>query len=450
MYDKNYYNGLTGQIVTPNDFNYDEARQVWNRSIQRFPAVIVYCYNKSDVRNAVLWAQKKCVGIRIRTGRHNYEGYSVGNDVLVIDISRMNNLKFDRRLNILKIDGGVINTQIYEFLGNQGYPFSSGTCPTVGAAGLTLGGGWGLSCRNFGLACDNLIELEIIDYKGNIITANKDKNPDLFWACRGGGGGNFGVTVSMSFKVPKKVDKVTYIEFHTPQSSKEDMEQFIYIWQNWLINLNEKITLVSRLFNSEMKGIEIHGTGIFYGTPDEAISIMKPFYNVRGMEIDVQYLPFIEAIEIIEGVYPKHEKFKTAGRFVNINYNCSELGGIVGLVQTRPKGSKLTGLSLYALGGKVKDVDRHDTAFYYRDAKYIIALQTMWKDNKYKEDNIKWFDERFKYLKSVTRGSYINFPYNKLKCYDKEYYGENACMLQKINNKYDPCNVFRFPQSINQ
>lgn len=447
--DNIYYEGLTGEIITPCDEQYEEARQEWNRAIQKFPKVIVYCYNKNDVINAILWAQEKDMKIRIRTGGHNYEGYSIGNDVLVIDISRMNKLKLNKQKGVLKIEGGVINSQIYELLGNEGYPFPSGTCPTVGAAGLTLGGGWGLSCRYFGLACDNLLSLEIIDYTGNVIIANENCNSDLFWACRGSGGGNFGIVTSMTFKIPERVDRVCLIKFHCPNATKEMMGEFLEIWQNWLIDLDERITVVSRLYNSKEDGKEILGTGIFYGLPEEADEILEPFTYIEGMEISIEYITFLEAIEDIESAYPDFEKFKSTGRFVYKNYNEDEIYNIVDTIKDRPKGSILTGLSLYALGGKVKDVSKYETAFYYRNAKYIIGIQSVWENSKYAEDNINWVKEKFRYIKSVTKGSYINFPYKNLKCYDKEYYGKNACRLKEVNEKYDPYNIFKFPQSIN-
>ena len=444
-----YYYGLTGEIITPCDEQYDEDRQEYNRSIQKFPKVIVYCCNKTDIINAICWAQEKCVEIRIRNGGHNYEGYSIGDNVLVIDISRMNKLKLDKKKNVIKIDGGVINSQIYELLGSEGYPFPSGTCPTVGAAGLTLGGGWGLSCRYLGLACDSLLSLEIIDYKGNILIANEKQNSDLFWACRGGGGGNFGVVVSMTFKVPEKVNKVCLIKLNCSNVIEYKMKEFLCIWQNWLIDLDEKITVVSRLFNTKEIGKEILGTGIFYGLPEEAYEILKPFTCIEGMNIYIEYVTFLEAIENIESSYPDSEEFKSTGRFVYRNYNEDEINNIVNLLQDRPLGSIVAGLSLYALGGKVKDINKYDTAFYYRNAKYIILIQSVWENPIYKEDNIDWVKQKFKYLKSVTKGSYINFPYSKFKCYDKEYYGNNVCRLKEVNEKYDPCNVFKFPQSIN-
>ncbi|WP_236354776.1 FAD-binding oxidoreductase [Konateibacter massiliensis] len=133
--------GLTGEIVTPFDPVYSEARQGFNRAVQLFPLIIVYCSDKRDVCNAVIWSGKHCVPIHIRSGGHNYEGYSNGDCTLVIDISRMNQMHIDPCLNQLTVQSGVTNKQVYEFAASEGYPFPGGTCPTVGVSGYTLGGG---------------------------------------------------------------------------------------------------------------------------------------------------------------------------------------------------------------------------------------------------------------------------------------------------------------------
>ncbi|WP_373921149.1 FAD-binding oxidoreductase [Rossellomorea marisflavi] len=198
-----FFEGLTGEIVTPKSPEYTDSRQEWNRAINKFPLVIVYCVEKQDVANAVRWARKRCVPIRIRSGGHHYEGYSTGNCVLVIDISRLNRLGLDREKNLLRMEAGAKNTAVYDFVGSNGYAFPGGTCPTVGVSGFTLGGGWGYSSRLLGLGCDSLVELELVNDQGKLIKANKDTNADLFWACRGAGSGNFGVVVGMMFQLPE-------------------------------------------------------------------------------------------------------------------------------------------------------------------------------------------------------------------------------------------------------
>ena len=243
-----FLKGLTGEVVTPKDPIYEEARQGWNRAVNKFPLVIVYCEKKQDVVNAIRWARKHRVEIRIRSGGHHYEGYSTGDCVVVIDISRLNRLKLDKKRNILKMEAGAKNTEVYDFIGSNGYVFPGGTCPTVGVSGFTLGGGWGLSSRLYGLGCDSLIELELVNYEGRLIKANKSCNADLFWACRGAGGGNFGVVVSMTFQLPKPTNSsVTLVRFFYVGTTKEKQAQVMNIWQNWLPKLDKRMTLVASI-----------------------------------------------------------------------------------------------------------------------------------------------------------------------------------------------------------
>jgi len=447
MHDKKFQ-GLSGEIVTPNDPPYDTARQEWNQVVQEFPQVIVYCYDNKDVSNAIRWAREQGVGIRIRSGGHNYEGYSVGDKVLVIDISRMNGLRIDQTRNLVQVQGGVRNRRLYEFLSSRGYPFPGGTCPSMGVSGYTLGGGWGYSCRLFGLGCDNLIELELIDYKGKLLVASQLVNADLFWACRGAGGGNFGVVVSMTFKLPPKVDKVTLIEILYPHATPKSQEKFLDAWQQWVLYADDRIGLNARLYNSEAEGIATLARGIFYGTPQQAKEILQPFRDIGSLELTLQYISFSEAIKQIEETYPKSEKFKTISRFSYRIYSKKELQKLVRFIQRRPRGSISASLIVYALGGAVQDISNRATAFYYRKARYILAIESIWDKPRFAQANIDWVQEKFSYIKSITRGSYVNFPYSGLKDYEKAYFGKNKSRLKKIKRKYDPLNVFKFPQGI--
>lgn len=440
--------GLTGDIVTPFDPVYREARQGFNRAIQLFPLIIVYCGNKKDVSNAVIWSRKHCVPIRIRSGGHNYEGYSNGDCILLIDISRMNHMKIDECLNQLKIQGGATNGQLYDFVSSNGYPFPGGTCPTVGVSGYSLGGGWGLSCRNFGLGCDSLKKIELVNYEGSVIKADCENHSDLFWACRGAGGGNFGVIVSMTFNLPQKVNKVTLIEIDYLNVDSDEQEKFLYTWQEWLKTADNRITLISRIYNSVEDGLAMLIRGIFYGEPEEAKQILAGFLALDGADYSIKYMTFLEAVTIIGSAYPSSEKFQSVSRFALRDFTCVERSEIVDLIKDRPQGSVFAGISMYALGGRVSEIGTDDTAFYYRNANYIIWLETIWEESRYAEDNREWINDRFPCFKAITTGSYVNFPYGMLPDYLEEYYGIHANILTKIKIKYDPLNIFSFPQSI--
>ncbi|MBC7959998.1 MAG: FAD-binding oxidoreductase [Vallitaleaceae bacterium] len=440
--------GLTGRVVTPVNPTYNEERQGFNRAKQKYPLIIVYCRNKCDVSNAVKWSRKHQVPLRVRSGGHHYEGYSNGDLTLVIDISEMNGMKLNECKRRLCVQAGVTNGQVYDFISSKGYPFPGGTCPTVGVSGYALGGGWGLSCRYLGLGCDNLLQIEMVDCNGDIIRASKTDNSDLFWACRGAGGGNFGVIVSMTFRLPTPVDQVTLIEIDYLHVSSVEQEAFLHIWQQWLKTADKKMTLISRIYNSEHDGLSMLVRGIFYGNPEEAKIIVKEFITLEGAKCNFEYLTFLEAITIIGSAYPTYEKFQSASRFVLKDISDDQIADIVGLIKKPSEGSVFAGISMYALGGKVSEVGMDDTAFFYRRAKYIIWLETIWEDNRYAEENMAWIGERFPYLEAVTKGSYVNFPYGKLEDYLEEYYGCHVQALIKIKMKYDPHNIFTFPQGI--
>ena len=187
---------LTGIVITKESPNYEECCLAWNRAINKHPLVIVYCQNNDDIINAINWAKEYKVSFRIRSGTHHYEGYSTGDNLLVIDVSEMNKIELND--TTVKIQGGVRNRELYEAVCGAGYPFPGGGCPTVGAVGYTLGGGWGYSSRLLGLGCDQLIEAEMITANGELVVANESQNEDLFWALRGSGGGNFGVITSLT------------------------------------------------------------------------------------------------------------------------------------------------------------------------------------------------------------------------------------------------------------
>lgn len=440
--------GLTGEIVTPFQPIYNEARQGYNRAIQKFPIIIVYCSTKVDVSNAVCWAKRHCIPIRSRSGGHNYEGYSNGNCVLVIDTSRLNDMKIDTDSNLLYVESGVTNEQVYNFVSSMGYPFPGGTCPSVGVSGYCLGGGWGLSCRKYGLGCDSLTEIEMIDYEGNLIQANSNVNCELFWALRGAGGGNFGIVVAMTFCLPCKVDSVTLIEIDYLNVSDTEQEQFISVWQNWGSNADDRMTLIGRVYQSEKDGRSMLLRGFFYGEPDEASLILADFLALSNAVYNIESVTFLEAVTIIGSVYPPFERFQSVSRFVIRELNEAEIKALVQIIQEPPNGSVFAGISMYALGGKVSDVGVNDTAFFYRNAQYIIWLETVWEDKEFAQDNKEWIEKNYRFIRYLTTGSYVNFPYDKLEDYLEEYYGFHVNKLRRIKAKYDPCNTFSYPQGI--
>ncbi|WGX75232.1 FAD-binding oxidoreductase [Paraclostridium bifermentans] len=437
------------EIITPGDSYYSQARLVWNRAINKYPEKIIYCTSIEDVQKAIVYSVEKRLEIRIRGGGHHYEGFSIGNGVVVIDISNLNSIKVDYEKNTFTVQNGIRLGQLYTFIGGIGYPFPGGACPTVCISGLALGGGWGYSSRKYGLTCDSLLELTLVNYKGELITANKCSNSDLFWACKGGGGGNFGVVVSMTFKLPSKVDNVTEFEFNIEDPSKYTQIEFLDIWQKFITSAVPEINMRGSIYNSSESGVNINCRGILYGYPDKLYGLLEPFMKIKGFNLTYNYISFLQAVLLLGSSYPQYQYFENYGRFVSKYYDYCTLESLVEIVnQPIPEGSEEISLNLYGLGGKVSEVGKFDTAFYYRDSFYILLIDTVFKNNCYKEINKDWIKSNIDTIYRITEGSYINFPYYPLGNYMHEYYGENKYRLEEVKRKYDPYNIFNFKQSI--
>lgn len=443
------YSGLTGKIITKESFEYEESRLAWNRAIEKYPLVIIYCNNEEDVINAILWAKNNSIEIRVRSGAHSYEGYSTGNDVAVIDISKMNEIYIDENNCFARIGGGVRNREIYEALGSRNYAFPGGGCPTVGVAGLVLGGGWGYSSRFLGLACDSLIEVEMINYEGKKLILNEQSNSDLFWACKGSGGCNFGIITSMTIKLKEKIKMGTLIYINYPNISNEDNIKVIEVLQELYKNLDRRMNLKTAIYNSPERGRGVKLTGLFYGNSIEAREILNPLENITSsIETKIEDMSILECNRWIQDSHPDYEKYKSTGRFVYRDYNYDEIKQLIEIIDAPAEGAVYTAISFYGAGGAIADVDKLDTAYYYRDAKFIMGIQSVWEENKYADINREWVKSNFRSIEILTEGSFVNFPLDELDNYEKEYYGQNIKRLKEIKKQYDPYNVFNYPQVI--
>lgn len=447
--EKINFQGITGRLVTRDDKNYEQNRKQWNRAIEKYPLAIVYCLEEKDIINAIHWARTNEVEVRVRSGGHHYEGFSNGNDVLIIDVSLMNKIYLDENKNEIKIQGGVRNRELYEATGRKGYPFPGGGCPTVGAVGFTLGGGWGYSSRLFGLGCDSLKSAEIINYQGEKLIVNKDENADLFWALKGAGGGNFGVVSSLTFGLPAKIKNATLININCFNLCKEDMVQLFLTYQKMNKSLDNRCNLKMAIYNSKVDGIGVKFTGVFYGDKREANLAIMPIKNLESnLNITMKYMSVFEVNEEIQNSHPDYESYKSGGRFVVRDYTREEIEEIIDLIAKPAEGSVYTAVSLYGLGGKVREVEADTSAFAWRTANFIMGIQSVWEEEVFADKNRAWVIERYNKLKKYTKGAFINFPFDENEDYKQDYYGESTERLITIREKYDPYKIFAFEQGL--
>ena len=180
-----------------------------------------------------------------------------------------------------------------------------------------------------------------------------------------------------------------------------------------------------------------------------ALPIFEPFKRIPSFgEFSLDYTTVLDANRKIQDSHPDYEKYKSSGRFVSRDYSEKEIKEIIELVDDRAEGAYYAAVSFYGLGGAVRDKSNEDTAFAFRDSNFIMGFQSVWEDPKYAPANRAWVVDKFKNIIAMTEGSFINFPYAELEDYEREYFGKHTNRLREIKKKYDPKNIFGFPQGI--
>lgn len=437
---------LTGRIVTPDDPDYELARTNNNLSFPKFPKIIVFCRNVEDVVNALKWVRENRVPFRIRSGRHSYENFSLVTDGVVIDISDMNAITFDEASMTVKIEAGANLGLVYQRLWEHGTTIPAGTEGSVGLVGLSLGGGIGMLSRLFGLTCDNLLEVEIVTASGQraaqLVRANHHQNGDLFWACRGGGGGNFGIVTSLSYRV----HPISKVSIFSITWGWEDLEAVFDAWQNWAPHTD--IRLTSEIELKAKKANQIIAQGEFVGPASNLRTLLRPLTSIGSpTKIAVKEVPYIKAVRFFDdpsGNLPAHRK--RSGSFLKNPFPPNAIETMKKFLENAP--NEEAAIWQQALGGATKQFSPSETAFYYRQAIIAQEYKSTWSQPAEEAQNIRWIEELRHALSKYTTGDYVNWPDLHIKNWQTAYYGKNLKRLQAVKKAYDPSNLFRFPQSI--
>jgi FAD/FMN-containing dehydrogenase len=435
---------LTGRIVIPEDPQYDSARKEFNTFFDKYPLVIVFAQETQDVVNAVRWAVKRKVPIRMRSGRHSYEGLSVDNAGIVIDVSEMKQVEVDRRSGIATIGTGWRNIELTETLGSEGLVVPTGICATPGIAGLTLGGGHPIQARTWGLTQDHLLELEMVDANGRVIRANDNKHSDLFWAYRGGGGGNFGICTSFRFRT-HHIETVGYAEISW---ALKDLKSVLRVWQDYTLpNSDNRFT--STFFIS--KGVEpnLLMQGAFLGSEKELRRLLEPLLRAGSpLSVTIKEMPWLEVAPRFYARNPTTPlPFKSVGPYVYDLLPEKALKIIERFINDPPTNTT-TSVLFHALNGAVAKIPNRATAYFYRKALSNMSLFATWSRPEGAALSIRWVEDFRREMLPFTKGVYVNTPDLSIRNWPAAYYGSNFDRLTQVKARYDPKNVFSFPQSI--
>jgi FAD/FMN-containing dehydrogenase len=430
-------------VIWPPDPTYEKARQSFNARFSRFPAVIVVCDNTNDVGNAVRWARQEGMPLRARSGGHSYEAFSVVDAGLVIDVGGLADVDVDVSRGEAVIGAGARMLDCYRRLWDHGVTIPGGTCPGIGVAGLALGGGIGFLSRQYGLTCDNLVAVELIDADGRTLRASEEKHPDLFWAMRGGGGGNFGIATAFTFRVHPIGDVVTC----TVTWPWDDVAEVFDAWQHWAPFTDERLCVA--LAVAHPSAGTISATGLFTGAETELPLLLEPLLQAGtpGAPV-IQTLPYVMAVEQFAGppIANGSLRFKNSSAIAYEPLSAAAVATLVDHLRAAPFASDLVGF--FPLGGAIAAIDPAATAFPHRNAHFDLQYQAYWWDDTAAEASLAWVRDLRAAMVPYTTGAYVNYIDADLPNWETAYYGTNLARLERVKMDYDPDDLFNGPQSI--
>lgn len=450
--------GLEGPLLVPGHREYDMRRKVQNRRFDGvYPRAVALCRNAADVSRCIAWSRAAGVPLVPRCGGHDYVGASV-NTGLVVSVRDINHIDVDPTARLMHVGAGALLVEIHEALAPHGLMLPTGLCPSVGIAGLTLGGGKGFSTRTYGLTTDNLAEVEMVLASGQVVTAGPSMNADLFWACQGGGGGAFGVVTSFTFRV----HPVTSAAWLQVDWGWEDAVEALSVWEDWAHDAPDELFVRAQIARRP-DGRDVQYFGQYFGSVADLERLLRPVLAGRGgrrAKVSIGESPYLDVFlrwaDCNRGVAPclAHARdFSQVGAWVaKSDYFRAALprSAIETLVFHFAKpglqGESWSGVQLDPQGGAIARIAKDATAFVHREMRSVAQYLVYW-DPSASAACVDACRNDLRALYAVLRPfasgeCYQNYPDDDLADRDNAYYGSNARQLKEIKRKYDPLGVF--------
>lgn len=440
---------FAGRILFPGDPGFPAASLPNNlRYASQLPIAIAECAGPQDVQKALLWARQHQVPIAARAGGHSYGGFSTTRGLL-ISVRPMRSVNVDPALGQVVVQAGASNGVVSDAMAPFNVAISQGRCPSVGIAGLTLGGGFGFSSRSFGLTCDHLIETTMVCADGSIKVCNEESEPDLFWACRGGGGGNFGINTSFTYEV-REVGHVSVFQIHWQGVSA--CQAMLAAFQTIMPSAPNEFSLRIGI-TVDRAGAEPVATvnGQFFGEAAELTKILAPALSAASpTDQDIQEMTYWKGKDFLADLEgPSY--YAERSRFVSDPLSAEAIEVIFDRLAKWPGGGSATA-KLFSWGGAISQIPREATAFVHRDALFLASFSVGWPtqiSSGESQTELDWLNLTFDaFLPYTIAESYQNFIDPALSDWQSAYYGENLERLMSIKAAYDPSNVFQFAQSV--
>jgi FAD/FMN-containing dehydrogenase len=421
----------------------------YNKRTQIAPRVRVVAGSAAAVSTAIRWATGNGLRFALRSGGHSYEGLSQSPD-LVIDVRGMTAIKLSADRKSVSIGAGASLGSVYKALTPKQLAIPAGSCFPVGVAGHALGGGFGLLSRSFGLACDNVLSMEMVDASGEIRNVSAAENPDLFWALRGGGNGSFGVVTNFNFRTsPVNMVATFRMTWIKPPAVAAKIVQ---AWQQWLENLPPSITCTLHLGKAPAGQIEVHLAGMSVQSESRLSIELKRLQNVAGSAgvFATHTTTFEKAAIVFNGGGPAYQSVLMKGKSDYLTEAMTGQG-ILTLLGGLQKAPGEIAVLFDSYGGAINKVASDATAFIHRGTtKYSVQYFMQWDNPTISDANIAMMRGLYASMRPfVSGGAYVNYSDLDLgDGYAKAYWGDNLARLMKIKAQYDPNNIFRHAQSV--
>jgi FAD binding domain/Berberine and berberine like len=415
------------------------------------PNAVALPVDAMDVRDAIRFTVAKNLPVRARSGGHSYAGYSTLSDGVVLNLRELNTIHVDTGAGTATVGAGSQLIDVSRDLSRAGATLPSGSCPSVGIAGVTLGGGFGLAGREFGLTADNLVGASIVTADGQLRAVNEQSDPDLLWALRGGGGGNFGVVTDFTFKVHRLPPSAAYFNVTWPWSSASEA---IDAWQAFAPHTTDKISSILHLNSGSPPTINANGQ--YIGSAAALPGLLSKLLAVPGAtlasHVSMAYFPlqmllagcsdktFAECHTVGTapgGTLPRNT-FNAKSDYIGKPLSGAGRAAMVAAVEAPGSGSLLCD----SYGGAVNRVAPTATAFVHRQELFCIQYYGVGSTSS-------WIDQAWTKLRPYVSGqAYQNYIDPTLKGWPQAYYAQNLERLVDIRKQIDPDHYFNFPQAI--
>jgi FAD/FMN-containing dehydrogenase len=445
---------LRGHVTTPGEPGYDAARVVYNAMIDKHPAAVAVCRDVADVISCVRFGREHGVELAIRGGGHNAAGLGVWDDALVIDLSQLRSTTVSPGDRTVRADAGCTWGDVDHATVCFGMATPSGLIASTGVAGLALGGGIGYLSRRFGLTVDNLLAADVVLADGTFVTASQESHPDLFWALRGGGG-NFGVVTSFTFRCHDIGEAGTVIGGPVLYDFADTAE--VMRWYRELLPaLPEELTGWIGLitipaappYPEELWGRKSCAIVWCYtGSHDRAEQVLEPVRSFGSpLLTGLQAMPFSMLQSAFDALYPAGLQWYWRADFF---HEISDAAIDVHLKYGQQLPTGLSTMHLYPIDGAASRVPEDATAFAYRDGGWAGVIVGVDQDPAGAGPIGQWARDYWQELHPTSAGgAYVNFLMNEGQDRVKAAYRGNYHRLAEIKHRYDPGNVFHINQNI--